>query len=85
MYFLCIACLVSGTERYKRTDLHEKMECVVKKASHGIRLGSWEWMSVVELIDHGACWIGWFGGVHANAYTMFICVGLNGLMNTVVL
>lgn len=64
--------------RYKRTDLHEKDGCVVKKASHGIKVRELGVDVCVELIEHGACWMGCFGGVHANAYTMFICVGSMG-------
>ena len=43
-------------------------------------------MSVVELIDHGWSLLDWMvRWCTCERYTMFICVGLNGLMNTLVL
>ena len=58
--------------RYKRTCLHGKMERVVKKASHGIRLRELGADVYVELIMELAGWVRW---CTCGCYTMFICVG----------
>ena len=84
MYFLCIACLVSGTDDINGLICMKKDGCVVKKASHGIGLGSWE-RNVCCRIDHGACWIGWFGGVHARMLYHVYMRGIDGLMKPLVL
>jgi len=66
--------------RYKRTDLHEKDGCVVKKASHGIRLGSWERMSVVGLISWSL--LDWMGSVVYMRMLYHVYMrGIDGLMN----
>jgi len=51
------------------------MGCVVKKASHGIRLGSWERMSML-----GWSWslLDGIGGVHANAIPCLYAWDMDG-------
>ena len=53
--------------RYKRTDLHEKDGCVVKKASHGIRLRELGADVCCRIDIMELAGLDGFGGVYANA------------------